>query len=214
MPEHQTARTSNSQKAVPIKLHPTLRSRDPGPPTQRKHSTTESTEFPAAPAGNTTRKMLRDRLLPLQIAPTPRYQHPLAIPPAMAYRQDKQVRETPPAIQIAVRIQENEHSRFSRPCSKNVLLSEVTAVDFFTWFARRMGYAYPSGPPELKFILRDALPEPKSARIKRGDYVNFQFMKADIRPHFERAKALVPELNEFAILATVPGWVVERLGDE
>lgn len=87
-------------------------------------------------------------------------------------------------------------------------------MDFFIWFARSTGYAHPSGPAELKFILKDALPESRSARIKRGDEVNFQFLKEDIKPHFERAKALMPELTEFAILVTVPGWAVERLSDE
>jgi hypothetical protein len=113
-----------------------------------------------------------------------------------------------------VRIQENEHCRFSRPYSKNVLLSEVTTVDFFAWFARCTGYDNPSGPPELKFTWKDALPKPEYARIKRGDEKHFQFMKADIEPLLERAKALMPELIEFAVLITVPGWVVERPGDE
>lgn len=121
-------------------------------------------------------------------------------------RQDEQVKQSPSAIQIAVRIQEDEHSRFSRPYSKSFLLSEVTAIDFFTWFARSSDYAYPSGPPELMFTLKDALPASKSARIRREEEASFQIMKDDIKPHFERAKALMPELTEFAILVTVPGW--------
>lgn len=205
-----SARTSSSQKVVPRGFQPTLRSRHAGVPIQRKHSTAE---FPAAPAGDTTRKTLRDRLPPLQIAPTPQYHHPLAIPPAMAYRQNKPVSETSSAIQIAVRIQENERSRFSRPYSMNVLLSKVTTVDFFAWFARCTGYTCPSGPAELKFTWKDALPKPEYARIKRGDEKHFQLMKADIEPLLERAKALMPELIEFAILVTVPGWAVERPGN-
>ena len=79
-------------------------------------------------------------------------------------------------------------------------------MEFFTWFARSTSYAYPLEPPELKFLLKDALPESKSTRVKRGNEANFQFMKEDIKPHFERAKALMPELIEFAILVTIPGW--------
>ncbi|KAH6667802.1 hypothetical protein B0J14DRAFT_601479 [Halenospora varia] len=203
-----SAQTSSSQKAV-RGFQPTPQGRDAGAWTQRKHSTTE---FPAAPAGNTTRKTLRDRLPPLQIAPTPQYHHPLAIPPAMTYRQKKPVSETSSAIQIAVRIQENEHSRFSRPYNKNVLLSEVTTVDFFAWFAHRTGYACPCGPPELMFTWKGALPEPKYARIKRGDEEHFQYMKGDVKPHFEQTKALMPELIEFVILVIVPGWAAERPG--
>ena len=169
------------------------------PPTQKKHSTTE---YLAAPTRKPSCKTLRGGLPRLQIPPTPLYQHPLAIPPAMAYRQDNQIMKTPSVIKIVVRIQENERSRFGQSYSENVLLSEVTAVDFFTWFARCTSHAYPPGPPELKFILKDALPEPKLARVQRGDEIKFQCMKVDIKPHFERAKAQMPELNEFAILVT------------
>jgi len=204
-------KTSSCQRVVPRGFQPTLQSRDAGPPTQREHSTTG---FPAVPTRNSTRKTLRDRLPPLQIAPASQHHHPLVLPPAVDYRQDKPVSETSSALQIVVRIQENEHCRFSRPYSKNVLLSEVTTVDFFAWFARCTGYDNPSGPPELKFTWKDALPKPEYARIKRGDEKHFQFMKADIEPLLERAKALMPELIEFAVLITVPGWVVERPGDE
>ena len=204
-------KTSSCQRVVLRGFQPTLRSRDGGPPTQREHSTTE---FPAVPTRNSTRKTLRGRLPSLQIAPAPQYHYPLVLPPAVAYRQDKPVSETSSALQIVVRIQENEHCRFSRPYSKNVLLSEVTTVDFFAWFACCTGYNYPRGPPELKFTLKDALPKPKHAKIKRGDEEHFQDMKGDIKSHFERTEALMPELIELTILVTVPGWVVERPGDE
>ncbi|CZR52083.1 uncharacterized protein PAC_01960 [Phialocephala subalpina] len=204
-------KTSSCQRVVPIGFQPTLRSRDAGPPTQREHSTTG---FPAVPTRNSTRKTLRDRLPSLQIAPAPQHHHPLVLPPAVAYRQDKPVSETSSVRQIVVRIQENEHCRFSRPYSKHVLLSEVTTVDFFAWFARCTGYDNPSGPPELKFTWKDALPKPEYTRIKRGDEKHFQFMKAEIEPLLERAKALMPELIEFTILVTVPRWAVERPGDE
>lgn len=113
-------KTSSCQRVVPRGFQPTLRSRDAGPPTQREHSTTG---FPAVPTRNSTRKTLRDRLPSLQIAPAPQHHHPLVLPPAVAYRQDKPVSETSSARQIVVRIQENEHYRFSRPYSKHVLLS-------------------------------------------------------------------------------------------
>jgi hypothetical protein len=204
-------KTSSCQRVVPKGFQPTLQSRDAGPPTQREHSTIG---FPAVPTRDSTCKTLRDRLPPLQIARASQHHHPLVLPPAVDYRQDKPVSKTSSALQIVVRIQENENCRFSRPYSKNVLLSEATTVDFFAWFARCTGYDNPSGPPELKFTWKDALPKPEYARIKRGDEKHFQFMKADIKPLLERAKALMPELIEFAVLVTVPGWVVERPGDE
>lgn len=197
------ANTKTCQRVVPRGSQPTLGSRE--------HSTTG---FPAVPTRNSTRKTLRDRLTPLQIAPASQHHHPLVLPPAVAYREDKPVSETCSALQIVVRIQENVHCRFSRPYSRHVLLSEGTTVDFFAWFARCTGYNNPSGPPELKFTWKDALPKPEYARIKRGDEKHFQFMKAEIEPLLERAKALMPELIEFTILVTVPGWAVERPGDE
>ncbi len=75
-------------------------------------------------------------------------------------------------------------------------------------------YDNPSRPLELKFNWKDALPKPEYARIKRGDKNHFQFMKANIEPLLELAKALIPSLIEFTILVTVPGWVVERPGGE
>ncbi|KAH8674836.1 hypothetical protein BGZ60DRAFT_279620 [Tricladium varicosporioides] len=191
-------RISSSQKVVSGGFQPT-----------QGRDASVSTEFPA---GNITLKTLHNRLPPLQIAPTAQYHHPLAISPVMAYRQKKSVSVTSSVIQIVVRIQENEHNWFSRPYNKKVLLSGITSVNFFAWFAYRTGYAGPCGPPELVFTWKGALPKPKHARIKRGDEEHFQYMKGDIKPHFEQTKALMPELIEFAILVTVPGWVVERPG--
>jgi hypothetical protein len=84
-------------------------------------------------------------------------------------------------------------------------------VDFFAWFARCIGYNNPSRPPELKFTWKDALPKPEYARIKRGDKKHFHFIKAEIEPLLERAKALMLELIKFTILVTVPKWAVKRL---
>jgi hypothetical protein len=87
-------KTSSCQRVL-RGFQPTLRSRDGGPPTQREHSTTE---FLAVPTRNSTRKTLRGRLPPLQIAPAPQYHYPLVLPPAVAYRQDKPVSETSSAL--------------------------------------------------------------------------------------------------------------------
>jgi hypothetical protein len=81
-------------------------------------------------------------------------------------------------------------------------------MDFFAWFARCTGYNNPSRPPELKFTWKDVLPKLEYVRIKRGDEKHFQFMKADIEPLLERAKALMLELIEFAVLVIVPGCIV------
>jgi hypothetical protein len=104
-----------------------------------------------------------------------------ALPPAVAYRQDKPVSETFSALQIAVHIQENEHCRFSRLYSKNVLLSEVTTVDFFAWFACCTGYDYPSGPPELMFTWKDALLKLEHARIKKRERQAFSVHEGGYR---------------------------------
>jgi hypothetical protein len=66
-------------------------------------------------------------------------------------------------------------------------------MDFFAWFAYYIGYNYLYRLPELKFTLKDILPKLKQAKIKRGDEEHFQYIKGDIKSHFERTEALMPE---------------------
>ena len=146
---------------------------------------------------------------PLTMLVRQKHHHPHAIPARMALRQDKPVNEASTAVQITVRIQVNEHGQFSRRFDKNVLLSEIANVDFFAWFACHTGCARPSGPEKLKVTLKDALPTPVHGRIRRGNEEDFEYVKRDMKPHLERAKALMPGLSEFVILVTVPGWTVE-----
>ncbi|CZR52143.1 uncharacterized protein PAC_02020 [Phialocephala subalpina] len=185
--------------------HQLTRSKDADPPTQKKHLTAELLR--ARTSGwNLPRKASLDELLASQFVIAPRSHHPPAVLACTA-GQDKSVNEASPAVQIAVRIQENEYGQFSRHYDQKVLLSGITVADFFAWFARCAGYD-PLGPAKLKFTLKDALP-PVHGRVSKGDVEQFEHIKRDIKPYLERAKVLMPELIEFVILVTVPGWAVE-----
>jgi hypothetical protein len=127
----------------------------------------------------------------------------------MAYKQDNPAIEASSAVQIVIRIQENEHGQFSCHYDQTVLLLKITTVNFFAWFACSTGYAHPLGPVKLKITLKDALSIPVHDKIRRGDEGHFKLIKQDIQPHLEQAKILMPQLTEFAILVTVPRWSVE-----
>ena len=109
---------------------------------------------------------------------------------------DRQVDRTSSFIQIVVRIQENRHGQYSRRYNKTVLYQK-TNKEFYDWFASRTQSAYPSGPLELKFTFKDALPEVKSSTITRENEEHFEYMKRDIEPQCKWAIDRMPEMIEF-----------------
>ncbi|KAH6670171.1 hypothetical protein B0J14DRAFT_113950 [Halenospora varia] len=114
--------------------------------------------------------------------------------------------------QIIVYIQVDGSRRVSRPYPRAVLAPKVKNVEFFTWFAKEMGFGDPMGPRELMFSFKDAFPMPKNNLIARGNEEHFEYMKRDIKPMCEHAAVCMPSLPEFAILITVPGWATETDG--
>jgi hypothetical protein len=50
------------------------------------------------------------------------------------------------------------------------------------------------------------MPAPTSTDIARSNEDHFRYMLQDIKIQCDNAKAFMPELKEFAVLATVPGW--------
>jgi hypothetical protein len=111
---------------------------------------------------------------------------------------------------VVVRIQVNKHGSVSEPFPKTVLAPKVTNAEFFAWFAKQTGYGGPIGPAELSFSFKDVVPAPKNNVITRGNEEHFEYMKRDIRSMCELTTAKIPGLSEFAILVTVPGWVLEK----
>ena len=196
-----TAVTSKTELA-----HTAHRSRVP--PTHKENPTTEL--LAALMSGwDSQRSASHDKLPASRIAALPHCRYPLAILEHITHGQDNPVNETS-AVHITVRIQESAYGQFSCHYDQDVLLSKITTVNFFAWFARCTGYTHPSGLAKLKITLKDALPTAVHGRIIRGDEEHFEQIKQDIKPHLERAKALMPGLMEFTILVTVPGWTVER----
>lgn len=152
-------------------------------------------------------------LAPFESLPGP--QNTLTRPPstAPAPSYHKTGLGTHPLPGVVVRIQVNRHGSLSEPFPKTVLAPKVTNAEFFAWFAKQTGYGGPIGPAELSFSFKDVVPTPKINVIARGNEEHFEYMKRDIRPMCELTTAKVPGLSEFAILVTVPGWVLEKQDD-
>jgi hypothetical protein len=107
---------------------------------------------------------------------------------------------------ITVRIQLNVYGVFSAPYKSDDLFY-ATNVDFFAWFVRNADYARHYVPAELEFTLKDALP-PKHYKVTGRNGEQFECMKREVTSHFNHTMALMPDLNEFAVLVTVPGRVM------
>ena len=88
----------------------------------------------------------------------------------------------------------------------------MTSSDFFAWFASQTGRGGDEGPPSLRFTFKDAMPCPISSTIALVNEDHFNLMKRELRTQFERAREYVPNLREFVILVTDPGWVLEEEG--
>jgi hypothetical protein len=98
----------------------------------------------------------------------------------MAYKQDNLAIKAFLAVQIVIRIQKNKHSQFNCYYNQTVLLSKITIVNFFAWFACSTGYAYPLGPVKLKIILKNILLILVYSKIKREDKGHFKLIKQNI----------------------------------
>jgi hypothetical protein len=114
------------------------------------------------------------------------------------------VRRPPP--EIIIRLQADGTGKFSTPHNRSVMNPNITATEFFAWFANWTGRGGSDGPPSLRFTFKDAVP-PKSSVIARTNDDHFNLMRGDIRVQFEKAKVYMPNLTEFAVLVTDPRWV-------
>ena len=58
------------------------------------------------------------------------------------------------------------------------------------------------------------MPMPQATEISAGNEDHFNYMRKDIKVQCEKAKRFMPELKEFVILVTVPGWVSPNVEEE
>ncbi|PVH75281.1 hypothetical protein DL98DRAFT_320196 [Cadophora sp. DSE1049] len=117
-------------------------------------------------------------------------------------------------IDIKIRVQVDGTGKFSIPFDKSVLRPKVTTTEFFSWFASRSRHAPPHPPRHLKFTFKDAMPTPQATEIAAGNEDHFNYMRKDVKVQCEKAKKFMPELKEFVILVTVPGWVSPDVEEE
>jgi hypothetical protein len=117
-------------------------------------------------------------------------------------------------VDIVVRLQKDGKGRFSPSYDKFVLRPKVTIAEFFPWFAKQTGYGGMDGPNFLKFTFKDAMPVPKATEIARGNEDHFSYMRKDIKEQSEKARTFMPDLKEFVVLVTAPGWGSPGLEEE
>ncbi|KAH7403234.1 hypothetical protein BKA64DRAFT_444119 [Cadophora sp. MPI-SDFR-AT-0126] len=117
-------------------------------------------------------------------------------------------------VDIIIRVQVDGTGQFSIPFDKSVLRPKVTTTEFFSWFASQSRHSPPHPPRHLKFTFKDAMPTPQATEIVMGNEDHFNYMRKDIKAQCEKAKKFMPELKEFVILVTVPGWAVPDDGEE
>jgi len=116
-------------------------------------------------------------------------------------------------VEIVVRLQMDGAGKFSAPFDKSVIRPKVNTTEFFSWFSTQTRRGDSQGPPCLKFTFKDAMPIPKATEVSRGNEDHFDYMRKDIKAQCERAKAYMPDMKEFVVLVTVPGWVSPK-GEE
>jgi hypothetical protein len=112
--------------------------------------------------------------------------------------------------EIVIRVQTDGAGKVSTRHSKWVLRPEITTTDFFAWFAHQTGRGGSEGPPSLRFTFKDAMPTPTSSTIAQANEDHFDLMKRDLKTQFEKAREFVPNLKEFLVVVTDPGWVSEE----
>jgi hypothetical protein len=125
----------------------------------------------------------------------------------------------PPAAEIQVRLQKDAAGHFTAPHDFAFFATITTMELLFDWFARRTGHGGPFGPEKLRVTLKDAMPVAKYYDLER-DYggaafanAEFQRMKEDIVNEYEKTKAFMPDLKEFAVLVVDPFWVEGERND-
>ncbi|KAH7319424.1 hypothetical protein BKA65DRAFT_101929 [Rhexocercosporidium sp. MPI-PUGE-AT-0058] len=137
-----------------------------------------------------------------------------AAPPQILLREDSQPTPTTSPLDIKIRVQVDGTGRFSIPFDKSVLRPKVTTTEFFAWFASQSRHSPPQPPHHLKFTFKDAMPIPQATEITAGNEDHFNYMRRDIKAQCEKARRFMPELREFVILVTVPGWVLPMTEEE
>ena len=125
----------------------------------------------------------------------------------------------PPAAEIQVRLQKDAAGHFTAPHDFAFFATITTMELLFDWFARRTGHGGPFGPERLRVTLKDAMPIAKYYDLER-DYGGAEFanaelqrMKKDILNEYEKTKAFMPDLKEFAVLVVDPFWVEGERND-
>ncbi|KAL5314649.1 hypothetical protein ACEPPN_017292 [Leptodophora sp. 'Broadleaf-Isolate-01'] len=136
--------------------------------------------------------------------------------PQTLHREDSQPTNptTNSNLDIKIRVQVDGTGRFSIPFDKSVLRPKVTTTEFFAWFASQSRHSPPHPPHHLKFTFKDAMPVPQATEITAGNEDHFNYMRRDIKAQCEKARSFMPELREFVILVTVPGWVSPGVEEE
>ncbi|RFU27675.1 hypothetical protein B7463_g8667, partial [Scytalidium lignicola] len=110
--------------------------------------------------------------------------------------------------EIVVLLQQSD-GKLSQPYQKDVLHPRISSAEFFSWFGTYSGFGTSGIPSELRFTFKDALPVPKTSLVARGNEDHFNYMRADIKRKCEKAKWFRPEIKEFVVLVTLPGWETE-----
>ncbi|KAK0115519.1 hypothetical protein ONS95_000203 [Cadophora gregata] len=129
-------------------------------------------------------------------------------------RQESQSSCSSSSLDIKIRVQVDGTGKFSIPFGKSVLRPKVTTTEFFSWFTSQGRQAPPQPPRHLKFTFKDAMPNPQATEIVVGNEDHFNYMRKDIKVQCEKARKFMPELKEFVILVTVPGWTSAEVEEE
>lgn len=135
-----------------------------------------------------------------------------------------------PKPEVIFRLQISPSGKFSPPHPKTILRSKTTSTNFFRWFACLANYrsliftshltspisftsdiqrnysGYREIPDKLKFTLKDAMPGPSNMVVDRGNIDQFLKIRVDIKKQYDKAMEWCPEMREFEVLITVPGW--------
>lgn len=108
--------------------------------------------------------------------------------------------------EILLRLQMNGAGKLSDVYGKWALGPSVKVAEFFAWFASQTGRGGDEGPPSLTFTLKDAAPCPMSSTMTQSNDDLFSSMKRDLLSQLDKTRSYVPNLNEFVVLVTDPGW--------
>lgn len=130
------------------------------------------------------------------------------------------------ATEILIRIQLTPSGKLSPPYHKDVMCPKVSTTEFFAWFyneVNRTGVPFVNshsdepGPVQLNqlaFILKDAMPNPITNFLTRGDEGHFIYMRKYIKDQYEKARVFCPGLREFVVVVKVPGTSNIDMSDE